>query len=345
MYKIGLGIGMFFLLTACNDASTSTTTATTTDSTKTMNTIGAIEKIDPSLDAIIKPDAKVEIIADGFEWSEGPVWISDQKMLLWSDIPPNKIYKWTEAGGKELYLTPSGYTSDIKRGGEVGSNGLIIRDGKLVLCQHGDRRMAYMDAPLNAPQPKFVTIADKYKGKKLNSPNDAVYRSNGDLFFTDPPYGLEKNMDDPLKEITFQGVYKVTPKGEVTLITDSITRPNGIAFFPGEKTLVVANSDPKKAIWYLFDIGENDKFTAAGILYDATDTASKEKGLPDGLKIDKQGNIFATGPGGVWIFNKDRKLAGKIKVPEACSNIALADDDKTIFITNDMNVLRVKLRD
>lgn len=310
-----------------------------------METIGTIERLDPSLDSLISKDAKAEIIAEGFDWSEGPLWVSDHQMLLFSDIPPNTIYQWTEKGGKAVYLTPSGYTDTIKRGGEVGSNGLLLdKQGRLVMCQHGDRRMAYMDAPLTAPQPKFNTIANNYQGKKLNSPNDAVFRSNGDLFFTDPPYGLEKNMDDPLKEIPFQGVYKVTPQGEVTLLTDSITRPNGIAFLPGEQMLIVANSDPDKAVWYLFEIGPGDTLKSAGLLYDATPEGKKEQGLPDGLKVDKKGNIYATGPGGVWIFNSGRKLIGKIKIPVPCSNVALADDDKTIFITADMYVLRVKLR-
>lgn len=332
MNRIALGICVF--LAACNAPSK-------TD----MKTIGTIERLDPSLDSIVDVNARPEIIAEGFDWSEGPLWIPQHQMLLFSDIPPNIIYKWTEKGGKEVYLTPSGYTGTTPRGGEVGSNGLTLSpQGKLVMCQHGDRRMAWMDAPLDAPQPKYVSIADNWQGKKFNSPNDCVFRSNGDLFFTDPPYGLEKNMDDPLKEIPFQGLFKASPNGEVTLLTDSLTRPNGLAFLPGEKTLIVSNSDPEKAIWYLFDIGEGDTLTAAGYLYDATEVGKKEKGSPDGLKVDKQGNIFATGPGGVWIFNKDRKLVGKVKIPDSCSNIALTEDEKTIFITADMYVLRLRLR-
>jgi len=328
-----LATGILFLLTACN-------------MNKEIKTIGSIERTDPALDAIIHPEAKAEIIATGFAWSEGPLWLAGEQKLLFSDIPNNKIHQWTEAHGLELYLTPSGYTSTVARGGETGSNALLLRsDGKLAMCQHGDRRMAYMDAPIATPAPKFVTIADNYQGKKLNSPNDAVYRSNGDLFFTDPPYGLEKNIDDPLKEIPFQGVYKVNPKGEVTLLIDSITRPNGLAFLPGEQTLIVANSDPGKAVWYLFNIGPGDSLVSAGLLYDATPVSKNEKGLPDGLKVDRQGNMFATGPGGIWIFNKDRKLIGKYKVTdEPCSNIALTDDDKTLFITNNMRVLRLKMR-
>ena len=305
-------------------------------------TIGSIERMDASLDAVINSDVSIEIIAEGHDWTEGPLWVESEKMLLYSDIPPNKIFKWTEAKGSELYLTPSGYTGTTPRGGEPGSNGLILnREGKLVLCQHGDRRMALMDADLQTPLPNFISLADNYQGKKLNSPNDAVFRSNGDLFFTDPPYGLA---NDSVKEIPFQGVYKVS-NGQVVLLTDSITRPNGIAFANGEKTLIVANSDPEKAYWYLFDIAANDSLVNGRLLHDATPLSkSGEKGLPDGLKVDKQGNVFATGPGGVYIFNAEGKQIGKIKVPEACSNVALADDDKIIFITADMYVLRVKMR-
>ncbi len=308
-------------------------------------TTGSIERVDPSLNAILSKNAKAEIIAEGFDWSEGPLWIEDQKMLIFSDVPTNTIYKWTEEKGKEIYLTPSGYTGAASRGGEMGSNGLVLnKDGKLVLCQHGNRQMAWMDADLANPKPVYKTIAAFYQSKKFNSPNDAVYRSNGDLFFTDPPYGLEKNMDDSSKEIPFQGVYKITPSGEVKLLTDSITRPNGIAFMPGEKTLIIANSDPDKKLWYAFDIDANDSLINARIFYDASATPKTEKGLPDGMKIDKNGNVFASGPGGVWIFNREGKLLGKIKLPEAASNCALSPDEKTLYITNDMYVLRVKLR-
>ncbi len=322
---------ILLLMTACNNVKLSSS-----------KTIGSIERMDATMDALISSDASIEIIAEGHEWTEGPLWVESEKMLLYSDIPPNKIFKWTEAKGSELYLSPSGYTGTIPRGGEPGSNGLILnKEGKLVLCQHGDRRMALMDADLKTPAPNFITLADNYQGKKLNSPNDAVFRSNGDLFFTDPPYGLA---NDSLKEIPFQGVYKVS-NGQVVLLTDSVTRPNGIAFANNEKTLIVANSDPDKAYWYLFDIAPNDSLVNGRLLHDATPLSkSGVKGLPDGLKVDKQGNVFASGPGGVYIFNAAGKQIGKLNIPEACSNIALADDDKTLFVTADMYVLRVKMR-
>jgi len=312
--------------------------------TAAYKTIGVVERIDPELDKIISKDAKPEIIAEGFAWSEGPVWIRSQNMLLFSDVPQNIIYKWTEEKGKEVYLTPSGYTDSTKRSGEMGSNGLVLDpNGDLVLCQHGNRQMASMNATLTNPQPLFIALANNYKGKKFNSPNDAVYSSDGELFFTDPPYGLEKRMDDPKKEIAFQGVYKVKKNGEVILLVDSLTRPNGIAFMPGEKTLLIANSDPAKPNWYAFDV-QNDQLTNARIFYQDDSYDTTQKGLPDGMKIDRNGNVFAAGPGGIWIFNKNGKLLGKIKLEEATSNCAFSPDQKTLYVTNDMYVLRIRLK-
>lgn len=313
---------------------------------KEKKTTGSIERLDPSLNSIIDEDAKIEILTTGYKWSEGPVWSDRYKMLIFSDVKENTAYKWTEEKGAEKYLMPSGYTGSASYYSiEPGSNGLTLdKDGNLVLCQHGDRRVARMDAALDQPKSQYVTIADKYDGKRFNSPNDLVFRSNGDLFFTDPPYGLPEREKDPTKEISFQGVYKVSPDGKVTLLVDSLTRPNGLAFTPDEKTLIVANSDPAKAVWYAFDIAANDSLINSRIFYDVTENAKTEKGLPDGLKIDRQGNIFATGPGGVWIFNSGGKLIGKLKLSEPTANCALADDDKTLYITSNMNLLRLRLR-
>lgn len=307
--------------------------------------IGTIERLDASLDSILSPNAKAEIIAEGFDWCEGPVWIEKNKILLFSDVPMNTIYKWTEEKGKEIYLTPSGYTDTAKRGGEKGSNGLTLdNQGNLVLCQDGNRQMARMDAPLDKPAARFITLANTYHGKKFNSPNDAVYNSKGELFFTDPPYGLELKMDDPKKEMPYQGVFKVKTSGEVILLTDTITRPNGIAFLPGEKTLLVTNSDPLKCMWYAFDIGNNDSLVNPRVFYSAVGYDTTLKGHPDGMKVDKAGNLFATGPGGLWIFNKQGKLAGKLRLDNAASNCALSPDEKTLYITNDRYVLRFKMR-
>jgi gluconolactonase len=306
---------------------------------------GYLEKFDAALDSIISAGTRAEIIAEGFDWSEGPLWVEQHRMLLFSDIPPNIIYKWTEEKGKEIYLTPSGYTDTAKRSGEVGSNGLILdKEGYLLLCQHGDRRMARMDAPLDKPEPKYITLADKYNGKRLNSPNDAVYNRAGELFFTDPPYGLETQDDnDSKKELPFNGVYKLKTNGELVLLVDSITRPNGLAFLPGEKQLIIACSDPAKPNWYVYDV-QGDSLLNGKIFYSAAAEVSKrEIGLPDGLKIDKKGNVFATGPGGLFIFNSNGKLMGRLRLDNPASNCALSADEKMIYITNDMYVLRLKI--
>jgi gluconolactonase len=303
-----------------------------------------VEMLDSKLEDIVDPTSKVEIIAEGFDWSEGPLWIEGLG-LLFSDIPPNRIYLWTAEHGVNLYLTPSGYTGSSSRGGEVGSNGLVLDEhGNLVLCQHGDRRIAKMKVTLHDPKPEYTTIVDNYKGKKLNSPNDACFNQAGDLYFTDPPYGLEKNVDDPLKEIPFQGVYKYSRSGDLMLLTDEMTRPNGIAFSPDEKTLYVANSDPKQAHWMSYQLNEEGMIESKQILYDATTFVGKEAGLPDGLKVDTSGNIFATGPGGIWIFDSHGKVLGKIKTGQATSNCAIGNDGKVLYITADMFVMKVKLK-
>jgi gluconolactonase len=309
------------------------------------NSFGSFERIDPAFDKIISADAYTEIIADSLDWAEGPLWLDKQQALLFTDIPQNTIYKWTAATGKQIYLRPAGYTSTIPRGGETGANGLALNArGQLLLCQHGDRRIALMDAPIDAPAPKFLTVADNFQGKKFDSPNDLVLDDSNNIYFTDPPYGLEKNADDKNKEAAHQGVYRVRKDGTVQLLIDSLTRPNGLAFMPGKKTLIIANSDAEKKYWYAFDLDDNDSLVNPRIFYDANEAGKKDKGSPDGLKIDKNGNVFATGPGGVWIFDKNAKLLGKIRFPEFVSNCAFADDEKTLYVTADMYVVKVSLR-
>lgn len=307
-------------------------------------TTGSIESIDPALDQVIDKNSKADIIAEGFEWSEGPLWIKRYKMLLFSDVPTNTIYKWTAEKGKEIYLQPSGFTGTSSKSKEPGSNGLLLdHQGNLVLCQHGNRQMAVMTSGLDKPEAHFLRLAYHYKGKRFSSPNDAVYNKRGDLFFTDPPYGLPMQNDrDPEKEIPFNGVYNRKKNGVVTLLTDSITRPNGIAFFPGEKQLIIACSDPVKPNWYIYDVS-GDELKNGRIFYTAQ-MQKGAKGLPDGLKINSNGIVFATGPGGIWMFNSKAVLLGKIKLDEAASNVALSDDEKTLFITNDMRVLRIDLK-
>ncbi|HWV72047.1 MAG TPA: SMP-30/gluconolactonase/LRE family protein [Pseudosphingobacterium sp.] len=304
-----------------------------------------IERMSPELDAIISTNAKVEVIAEGFDWVEGPVWIEDQKMLLFSDVFKNRIYKWTATKGTELYLEPAGYTQATPRGQELGSNGLAVNShGQLVLCQHGDRRIAIMNAPLDYPKPVFTALANQYKGKKFNSPNDLAIKSNGDIYFTDPPYGLEKGVEDPAKELPYQGVYKISKEGAVTLLIDSLTRPNGVAFFPGEKSLLIANSDAKKPYWYIYDLDKKGGLVNGRIFFDGSSAFQKENRSPDGIKIDKKGHVFAPGPGGVWIYSKKGMVLGRIKTTVITSNCAFSGDYKTLFITADNYVLKVDLK-
>jgi gluconolactonase len=313
----------------------------------TLQTGGAprVERLDPALDQLIAPDEKVEILAEGYDWSEGPVWIKDGGYLLFSDVPQNVIYRWKQGEGARPYLKPSGYTGSTPRGGEMGSNGLTLdRLGRLVICQHGDRRVVRMEAPLANPQPKFTTLAERFEGKRFNSPNDAVIHSNGDLYFTDPPYGLVKQVDDPAREIPYQGVYRRATNGVVTLLTRDMTRPNGLAFSPDEKRLYVAQSDPAAAIWRVFDMKPDGTLGAGRVLFDATSMVKKRPGLPDGLKIDSAGNLFATGPGGVLVISPEGKHLGTIVTGQATSNCAFGDDGSTLYMTADMYLMRVRLK-
>lgn len=306
--------------------------------------IGKIERNNPVINDLIPEDAQIEVLAGGFDWTEGPLWVEDGEYILFSDIPPNRVYKWAEGEGKSLFLEPAGFTGIIERTGEPGSNGLLLDSkGNLVLCQHGDRRLARMDAPLASPESKFLTIANAYDGKKLNSPNDAAFHSNGDLYFTDPPYGLEGKMEDPTKEIDFQGVYRIDADTTVHLLTDELSRPNGIAFSPDEKTLYVANSDPEKAIWMAYDVQEDGSIANGRIFFDATDKVSEEnKGLPDGLKVLPNGYLFATGPGGVLVFTPEGEHLGTIRTGEATSNCAIGGDGY-LYMTADMYLCRVEI--
>lgn len=308
-------------------------------------TTGNVARYDPALDAIIDSSATAEIIATGFKWVEGPLWVESEQMLLFSDVPANTIYKWSTENGSEVYLTPSGYTGgEPNRRKEPGSNGLLLdKEGNLVLCQHGNRQVARMDAPVTQPAVAFHTLADRYHDKRLSSPNDAVHNKVGELFFTDPPYGLPtQGDDDPEKEIPFNGVYQIKQDGEVRLLTDKISKPNGIAFFPDEQRLLIANSDPNAADWYILDLA--DTVTTPKLFYSATNEREGLKGLPDGLKIDSKGIVYASGPGGVWIFDSTGKVLGKIVLDAAASNVALSADEKTLYITNTDKVLRIALK-
>lgn len=304
-----------------------------------------IEIIAPEALTVLDSAAKIEVIGKGFQWTEGPLYIEDGNYLLFSDIPTNKIYKWSEGDSITTYLTPAGNTGTPKENTEQGSNGLLLNaNGELVLCQHGDRRIAKMNAPLNNPKPNFASLADKYQGKRFNSPNDAVYHSNGDLYFTDPPYGLPNGIEDSTKELDMQGVYRLKPTGQLDLVTDKLKYPNGIAISPDGKFLYVASSDPKNYVWMQYELDEKGLAKNEKVFYEAHSDEGKNYGAPDGLKITKGGYIFATGPQGVWVFTSSAKLIARIYTGQLTSNCALSPDEKVLYMTCDDFVMRLKLK-
>lgn len=331
---------LFPLIMACT-----TSEKSTSEDSNIGSFIGTWEKFDPALDEIVNTTSNAEIIAEGFDWSEGPLWVENEKMLLFSDVPQNTVYKWTESRGTEVYLKPSGYTGNTPEDfREPGSNGLALdAAGNLVLCQHGDRQIGQMKAPLSAPHSSFKSLASSYEDKKFNSPNDLAISTTGEIYFTDPPYGLKGMAEDPKIELPFNGVYKIKTDGTVILLLDSITRPNGIALFPSNQRLLVTNSDRANLNIYVYDIA-GDSLTNPQIFYSSKDRDPNWKGSHDGLKIDQSGNVFATGPGGIYVFNSAGTKLGMLHLHNASSNCALSADEQMLFITNDNYVLRVKMR-
>lgn len=298
--------------------------------------VGTVEKYDPEFEQVWSGETRAQVLAEGFKWTEGPLWASNR--LLFSDVPNNTVYQWTPTAGLSVYLKPSGFTGKESKSKEPGSNGLLVDlDSNLVLCQHGDRQMARMLAPLDRPKAEFKALAQRYQGKRFSSPNDAIYARSGDLYFTDPPYGLPTQDDrDPTKELPFNGVYRLRPNGKVELMTDTLTRPNGIAFFPDEKSVLVANSDGNKSSWYRYDV-VTGKFENGRIFYSAK---TPKPGSPDGLKINSKGYVFASGPGGILVLNSNGKLLGRLRLNEPASNCALSPDEKTLYITNNTRVIQ-----
>jgi gluconolactonase len=301
-------------------------------------TIGSVVRENARLDALVSPEAKIEVLASGFEWSEGPVWMAEAQCLLFSDIPRNSIYRWSEAAGLTLWMQPSGYTGIADYGAEPGSNGLT-RDpqGQLVLCEHGDRRVSVVTSGGGK-----LTLADRYRGKRLNSPNDVVFKSDGAMYFTDPPYGLPNRWDDPLRELEFCGVYRLSPTGELRLLTADMSRPNGLAFSPDESTLYVANSDPEQAVWMAYDVLPDGTLENGRVFVDVTAMVGQFPGLPDGMKVDRHGNLFATGPGGVHVYDPTGELLGRIDTGIATANCAWGEDGSTLFLASDMYVCRIR---
>lgn len=304
------------------------------------SSLGTIKRFDSAVSQLIPDDAEIEILAAGFTWSEGPVWRggASDGHLLFSDIPRNTVFRWKEGEGISVFLNPSGYTGASFYGLEPGSNGLLLDpQGRLVSCEHGDRRVSVLTK--NGGK---RTLVDNYQGKRLNSPNDGCFHANGDLYFTDPPYGLPNRYDDPRRELDFCGVYRLSKDGELTLLTKEMTRPNGIAFSPDFKTLYVAQSDPAAAVWKAFPVKDDGTLGASRVLYDRTEQVGQEPGLPDGLKVDVHGNLFATGPGGVLILSPEGKLLGQLATGKATANCGWGEDGSTLFIAADSHLCRIR---
>ena len=298
-----------------------------------------IVRRDPRFDKLVPANVKIESIASGHKWVEGPVWNRREGYLLFSDIPDNAVYKWQEGKGVSLFLKPSGYTGKAPfEGPEPGSNGLAFdSQGRLVLAEHGDRRIARVEE-----SGRKTTLVDRFDGKRINSPNDLVFRSNGDLYFTDPPFGLPQSFADPRKELPFQGVYRFSA-GKLTLLTKDIKAPNGIAFSPDEKKLYVSNADADNAVWIVYDVTPDGNIANGKVLFDATSWAKTQKGAPDGMKIDRDGNLFAAGPGGVYVIAPDGTHLGSILTRVPTGNVAWGEDGSSLFVTSSHNVYRLRL--
>ena len=311
-----------------------------TDTPSNYPVIGKINKFDDRLDELIDEEAQIEVIASGFVWTEGPAWNKEGGFLVFSDIPRNVVMKWSETEGLREYLRPAGYTGIVDYGREPGSNGLLFDAmGRLTLCEHGDRRISVLTKDGGKR-----TLADNYKGKRFNSPNDLVYHPNGNLYFTDPIYGLPERQDDPRREMDYCGVFLLRPNGEVELLTKEFTRPNGIALSPDGKTLYVAQSDSAAPLWRSYPVKGDGTIGKGKLLYNALKFKKDGVGNADGMTVDQKGNLWASGPAGIYIFSLQGDLLGRIEMGEHASNCAWGDDGSTLYMTVDMYVCRVRTK-
>ncbi|MEO1573519.1 MAG: SMP-30/gluconolactonase/LRE family protein [Pseudomonadota bacterium] len=303
-----------------------------------------VEVYRDSARVLFRDGAVPTVLATGYQWSEGPLWIGEGDYLLFSDVPSNVIHRYVPGEGAAPWLTPSGATGLAPTDTAQGSNGLVLDpEGRLVLMQHGDRRVARMIAPLGEPAARFETLVGEYDGRRLNSPNDAVYARDGSLYFTDPPYGLAGIMEDPHKALPFQGVYRLAPDRRLTLIDDSRTYPNGVALSRDEKTLYVAVSDEAFPHWARYAVAEDGTVSQPDVFFDARDLPPMP-GLPDGMAMHSAGWLFATGPGGVFVFSERGELAARIFTGRLTANCALSADEKTLYLTAHDALMKLDLR-
>ena len=307
------------------------------------NTIGSLEFLDPAMEEFFDENAQIELLAEGFDWAEGPVWVDRLNGVLFSDVPNNKVYMWNEKKGLSIFLEPSGMTNYSPTNKTDGSNGLALdKNGNLILCQHGDRTVARLKK-WNFKKPSFDIIVEKYEGKRLNSPNDLVFDKSGSIYFTDPPYGLKIQDDDPLKELNFNGIYRWSESKGIELLSKSMKRPNGIILSKDEKTVYVGNSDKDNNVIIAFDNDKNGLVNER-VFFDGNKLSKNRVGLFDGLKLHSSGIIFTTGPGGVLLLDSKGKHLGTIMPGKATANCAFDSDESYLYLTSDNVLARIKLK-
>lgn len=313
-------------------------------------TIGHVETLDEQMGSLFAGDAKFEVLARGFTWTEGPLWVpaeasvdgcdSPSGCLLFSDIPRNTIFRWTPGRGIDTFLNPSGYTGVQYYGLEPGSNGLALDPrGRLAMCEHGDRRVSLLHVGGGKQ-----TLADQYQGKRLNSPNDLIFDRQGNLYFTDPPYGLPGHQNDARRELDYDGVYRLSAAGELTLLTAELSRPNGIALSPDGKTLYIAQSDSQRPVWVAFPIQDDGQLGPMREIANAKRFQSEFPGAPDGLTVHSTGTLLCSGPGGIYVLTPAGKLLGRLITGGRVSNCALDTDEKWLYITADKMLCRIPLQ-
>ena len=304
--------------------------------------IGSVERFSSEIDEFFSKDSKIEIIANGFSWSEGPVWSKKLNAVLFSDVPNNVIYKWDEKNGLEIFLDNIGYSGVVPNLKKAGTNGLTIdNEGNLIICMHGDRRIVKLKDWNNN---EFVPLATSFNNKLLNSPNDLVYNSNKDLFFTDPPYGLKGGDNDKLKELDYNGVFKLTSNGKLSVLIKNLSRPNGIAISGDEKLLYVANSDLNNPVIMKYQISD-EGVKNPEVFFDGSVLSKNDKGLFDGLKIHPSGTVFATGPGGVLLIKSNGIHMGTVRTEVRTANCTFDDKYEYLYMTSHQYLTRIKLQD
>jgi gluconolactonase len=312
--------------------------AAATASPADRRTVGRIERADPRLDRLVPRDAVIEVLAEGFRWSEGPVWDRAEGRILFSDVPNNVVHAWSEKGGLAAFLKPSGYTGPEGGGGrEPGANGLAFdARGRLVLCQHGDRRISRLEGG------RFVPLVERFEGKRFNSPNDLVIAGDGAVYFTDPPYGLAKTFDDPGREIGWNGVYRLAPDGRVTVLVRDLKAPNGIGLSPDGRTLYVGQSDGDRPVVMAYELAKDGAASNGRVFFDTTPLRKNGPGVPDGLKVDREGNVFTTGPGGVLVLTPKGEYLGTIVTGVPTANCGFGEDGGTLYLTAKDMLCRVR---